>query len=203
MAKRETLRNFYLSPKSANEGTIVLLKEAGVRVNNGELQEGKPENKQSKLIFLLPVDKTRALRKKDKKKNKFVYPLVEKALTDTTIPENTWAQDDLRNLGYDLSDKNVVQALSRLITERALGSYYELSSQARVEGDELLSYGIATSMDSFLLTPEIYFNYQYNNFANKPLTHVPIFLENMRHFGNIGSRFTAEASRQWQTRGFL
>ena len=101
----------------------------------------------------------------------------------------------LEELGYDLSDKKVLQGISRLITERALGSYYELASQARVEGDELLSYGLATSLDPFILAlNEIYFNYKYNNFAEKPLAHVPIFLENMRHFGNIGSRFTAEST---------
>ena len=193
--KRKSLLNFYFSPKSANEGTIVLLKEGGVRVQNGELDEGKPENKQSKLIKLQVVGKTRALRKKDKKKNQFVYPLVEKALTDAKDPNNKAARMALEELGYDLSDKKVLQGISRLITERALGSYYELSSQARVEGDELLTYGIASTLEPFILTlNEIYFNYKYNNFANKPLTHVPIFLENMRHFGNIGSRFTAEST---------
>ena len=164
-------------------------------MQNGELDEGKPENKQSKLIKLSVVGKTRALRKKDKKKNQFVYPLVEKALTDAKDPNNKAARNALEELGYDPKRQKSASGHLALDYRKSFGSYYELASQARVEGDELLSYGIATTLEPFILAlNEIYFNYKYNNFAKSHLTRIPIFLENMRHFGNIGSRFTAEST---------
>ena len=192
LSKSDAIRNFYAAPKSENAGGKEVLSN-GVTFTNKELGENDQEREVR--VLYVPFSSKGTLRKRVDKK--MTYPYVTKGIMESQ-KEGRGMALSLENMGYDLSDKNVVAQIAQILTTRAIGIFHEISSQARIEGDELLSFAMATERDkreqAQMAMYEVFWNYKYNNFATKASSQVPIFLENMRHFGDI-SRFVQDATQ--------
>jgi superfamily II DNA or RNA helicase len=212
ITKQNAIDQFFNSPQGTNAGVMYLL-DKGITLSNKELGENKDERKTAVIRFDWRGIKA---RKKVKGETKIVskYNSPPKAgvdfmleflgLDDKTqkIPEDERlpnpfredTEDVLRELGYGylLQDKKKLRRLLNIIYQRARGLYHEIQSQARIEGDNLYSLSLALGENEpTLKTIEAMWNAKYNNFGMKPMSRVPIFMENRRHFGDIG-RFVAD-----------
>jgi len=97
--------------------------------------------------------------------------------------------------------KLIPAKVCRIIIERASLIYKELSSYARVQGDELTSAYLATNKDE-RTEMEDKFNRKYNGIPDVPIEDVPIFLENMKFFGGLKNIESVRLSDKFEKEGF-
>ena len=177
--KSESIRSFYEEPDAPNEGPWRILAN-GITITNKELGDNDDERKT--LII-------RHWRSNDAI-NRGGWSKVN---TENMQYVLAGYGNDLRDLGYEDSDR---RALAKIIADRAIGLYREIKSQAMVDGAELHSLGVAlASPENEVGAYEKIFNLKYNNFSLPPISRVPIFLENMRHFGDL-SKFVSDSYQE-------
>lgn len=184
VGKREGLMEFYVEPMVSKVGPYQIL-NAGLSMTNTDLGPIKEDRRVGIVQFDYDLGNVKALKKKDKG--------YVKAIKDGITDEGLQTLVDLGLIDAAESDA-ISDELGTLMAERAIGLYREIKSQARIEGDELMSYALATNAavnEEVTKGYELLWNMKYNNYATKPLNRVPIFLENMRYFGKLED-FSAE-----------
>ena len=195
LTKSDAIQDFYFDPQSAKAGTHRILSN-GLTLSNKELGDDGSERKTGVIKLNWRNGKYNEPPKVDVK---FVLDRLGDGGNGSILNE----------LGYKDSDE---KELAGIIVARSKGLYHEIASQARNEGDELYSLALALvesngsyfnpEKDDFVATIELLFNMKYNNFALKPFSRVPIFLENNRTFGETGRFVATEFKEDGSPAGF-
>lgn len=195
LTKSDAIQDFYFDPQSARAGTHRILSN-GLTLTNKELGDDGSERKTG-------VIKLNWRNGRYKEPPKVDVKFVLDRLGDSGN------RSILNELGYKDSDE---KELAGIIVARSKGLYHEIASQARIEGDELYSLALSLALDSrdgydaenddYVATTELLFNIKYNNFALKPFSRVPIFLENNRTFGETGRFVATEFKEDGSPAGF-
>ena len=109
-------------------------------------------------------------------------------LGEESVLSGMSTKDKLERLGYDVDDKKVVKQLFEVIQDKLFAVYHQMKSATIYEGENLMSVASAVAMGKkYNANVNLLFNMKYNNFAVPPKDRIPIFLENMRHFGDLGN----------------
>lgn len=191
LGKSESLQLFYEEPTGKTAGYWAIVTN-GVTIGNDELSP-KDDRETREISFNAKLELgTKEIPLKDEGPNpdQFLKSAFNEKWWNKNYKSPSIAEP-LEELGYDLDNKKVVKALYRVVKDKVWALYHEISSQARIEGDNLYSAASALGLSKVEANAlDLVFNIKYNNFAKKPISHIPIFLENMRHFGDLGN-FTA------------
>lgn len=207
ITKENSIENFFFEPRGRNFGVLYLLGK-GITISNKEFGENSDERQTRVVRF--PFSEVMKPNGKDFKYDEDKQPpkagvdyLMEFMEYGTAQSTDLEVKNRLRELGYDPYDKVALKKLMTIVYQRARGLYHEIASQAKIEGDNLLSLAtaIAVGEDAKQASEDI-FNHKYNNFAMKPMSRVPIFMENRRHFGDIGNFVADRLNQDGSAAGF-
>ena len=178
LTKAVALDIFFDEPMVDKIGPYEILTR-GISMTNTDLGPVDGDRMVETIKFIYDLSKVKTLNKKS------YTTLINQGLREDS-------RSQLVKLGLiEEGAQKVNDELAKLIAERAIGMYHEIKSQARIEGDELLTYAIANfdkegdNGERIKSSIEYMWNMKFNNYAERPMGRVPIFLENMRFFGKL------------------
>ena len=168
LGKSESLQLFYEEPTGKTAGYWAIVTN-GVTIGNDELSP-KDDRETREIRFNAKLELgTKEIPLKDEGPNPEQF--LKSAFNEKWWNKNYLSPsiaEPLRELGYDLDNKKVVKALYRVVKDKVWALYHEISSQARIEGDNLYSAASALGLSNVEANAlDLLFNIKYNNFAKK------------------------------------